>query len=223
MRRNTAGEPSSNRTCGRMRAFHGLPSRAIPLGRVGDAGVLEFIHRQVFRLALDREIATRADAPRHGEIARDAGGVVAVVELLFHRRGDVDAPHLQERRRAHRCGAHRHTPTRHRFDRAVEANGARRQEHRRFNWPERPLCHQPVHASGHRRPGQVQDAGNAAGRTRRRRRCERRHRSCRGDSDQGARHGARFQAHGHGCQQSAFHCESSWCPPGLLHGACCGR
>ena len=28
IRRNTAGEPSSNRTCGRMRWFHGLPERA---------------------------------------------------------------------------------------------------------------------------------------------------------------------------------------------------
>jgi hypothetical protein len=53
---------------------------ARPFGHVGDAGVLEFVHREVFRPTLDGEIT--AGAAWDGEIAGDAGGVVPVVESL---------------------------------------------------------------------------------------------------------------------------------------------
>src|SRR5437899_474406 len=62
-------------------------------------GVLELAERQVFRLAVNRDVAAGAEAARHRQIGRDVGGVVPVVEFLFDHRRDVDAPHLQERRR----------------------------------------------------------------------------------------------------------------------------
>src|SRR5215469_5706145 len=89
-----------------MRAHAGVPwiaiARARPFRRIWHVGVVEFVDRQVSRLALDREMAPRAEAARDGEIAWNIGGVVPVVELLLHRGGDVDAPHLEERRGAHR-------------------------------------------------------------------------------------------------------------------------
>lgn len=42
--------------------------RQLPLGH---GGILEFLHGQILRLAVDRNAAARADAPRDGEIAGD--------------------------------------------------------------------------------------------------------------------------------------------------------
>src|SRR3984957_12138435 len=41
--------------------------------------VLEFVERQVFRLRVDRHVASRAEAARHCAVGRNIGGVVPVV------------------------------------------------------------------------------------------------------------------------------------------------
>src|SRR5436190_4315778 len=70
-----------------------------PFGSLRHAGMLEFVERQVFRLAIDRHIASRVDTAGAVEIGRDIRRVVPVVELLLDHRRDVDPPHLQKRRR----------------------------------------------------------------------------------------------------------------------------
>src|SRR5439155_5803803 len=73
-------------------------ARLIPFRSFRDAGMLEFVKRQIFRLTVDRHIATRSETTRAFEVGRDIRGVVPVVELLLGHRRDVDAPHLQKRR-----------------------------------------------------------------------------------------------------------------------------
>src|SRR6266566_5506517 len=69
-----------------------------PFRGLRHAGMLELVERQVFRLAVDRDVAARAEAAGTLEIRRDVGGVVPVVELFLDHRRDIDSSHLQKRR-----------------------------------------------------------------------------------------------------------------------------
>src|SRR5439155_24550429 len=73
-------------------------ARLIPFGVLRDAGMLELVQRQVFRLTIDRHIAAGSETARATEIGRDIRRDVPVVELLLYHRRNIDAPHLQKRR-----------------------------------------------------------------------------------------------------------------------------
>src|SRR3978361_169736 len=86
-----------------MRAHPEVPritfARRRPFRAVGHAGMLEFIPRQIFRLAFDRYEAAGANDAWNLQVAGDIGSVVPRVEFILHMRGDRDPAHLKKSRR----------------------------------------------------------------------------------------------------------------------------
>src|ERR1700737_3951096 len=69
----------------------------IPGLALRNPGMFELVDGQIFRLAFDGDKPAGAEAARDRQIARDISCVVPGVELLLHRCGDVDPPHLEKR------------------------------------------------------------------------------------------------------------------------------